>query len=98
MAELGLRTLADRRNRIDMVQTFKILNGHDNVDYEKWFRIVGHNVARITRNSTYHKNIISTRSNKEIRRNFFTNRVAATWNTLPETDKESQTVQIQGKT
>ena len=94
LAELGLRTLADRRNRIDMVQTFKILNGHDNVNFEKWFRIVGHNVARITRNSSYHKNIISTRSNTEIRRNFFTNRVAANWNALPEAVKESQTVQI----
>ena len=48
----------------------------------------------ITRNLSYHKNIISTRSNTEIRRNFFTNRVAPIWNALPETVKESQTVQI----
>ena len=41
LEELGLRTLEDRRNRIDLIQTFKILNRFDKVDYRTWFSIVG---------------------------------------------------------
>ena len=34
LAELGLRTLEDRRKRLNLVQTFKIINRHDNVKCE----------------------------------------------------------------
>ena len=36
LKEVGLRTLKQRRLRGDMVQTWKILTGHDNVDDKTW--------------------------------------------------------------
>ena len=94
LAELGLRTLEDRRARIDLVQTFKILKGHDNVDHTKWFKTVGNEVARSTRSTGYHLNITGNRSNTEVRRNFFSNRVVNSWNSLSDHIKESPNVQV----
>ena len=34
---LGLLSLEERRNRGDMIQVWKILHGHDNVQEETWF-------------------------------------------------------------
>ena len=93
LSELGLRTLEDRRARMDLIQTFKIINGHDDVDHTTWFNLVG-NALRVTRNTGYHKNIVGSRTNTEIRKNFFTNRVVSHWNSLPELVKESPTVKI----
>ena len=36
LESIGLTTLCDRRIRGDMIQTFKILNGIDDVDYRTW--------------------------------------------------------------
>ena len=94
LAELDLRTLEERRVRIDLIQTYKIINGHDNVDHSTWFKIVGNHATRTTRSTGYHKNIIGNRSNTDIRKNFYSNRVVTVWNSLPESVKESPTVQI----
>ena len=94
LEELGLRTLEDRRNRIDLIQAFKIINGFDKVDYTTWFNIVGNNPLRTTRSTGYHKNLTGVRSNTEIRKNFFTNRVIPLWNALPESVKESRSVKM----
>ena len=37
LAEIGLTTLEERRERGDAIQIWKILNGHDNVDKTHWF-------------------------------------------------------------
>ena len=94
LAELGLRSLEERRMRIDLVQTFKILNGYDKVDYKTWFNIIGNHAPRVTRSTGYQKNIIGNRSNTEIRRHFFSNRVVVQWYSLPESVKDSPTVQV----
>ena len=41
LAEVGLRSLLDRRKRYDLVQTFKIIRGFDRVDPSIWFTMVG---------------------------------------------------------
>ena len=92
LSELGLRSLRDRRIRLDLIQTFKIVHGFDRVDHSTWFKMVGDNVIRPTRNTAYPKNIIGDRSNTEIRRNFFSNRVVPTWNALPTELKDSRSV------
>ena len=94
LEELGLRSLEDRRTRIDLVQTFKILKGIDDVDPTTWFRTVGNEVTRATRSTSYHLNLIGGRSNTEVRRNFFTNRVVSIWNALPDSVKESPNVNV----
>jgi hypothetical protein len=38
---VGLKSLADRRNELDMVLVYKILNGKCFVKCENWFKIEG---------------------------------------------------------
>ena len=83
LTELGLNTLKDRRIQIDLVQTFKILKGIDRVDSDTWFNIVGDNITRLTRNTAYEGNLLAYRSNTNLSKNFFTNRVIPLWNALP---------------
>ena len=83
LSELNLTSLDDRRKKFDLVQTFKILNGHDRVDASIWFTTVGDSANRLTRNTAYGMNLVATRSRTDIRRNFFSNRVANLWNSLP---------------
>ena len=93
LAELGLTTLLERRARLDMIQTYKIINGIDNVQTDTWFKLVG--IAnRNTRSTSYQKNIILTTSRTKTRRNFFSSRVAAKWNSLPTDLKKCRTVQL----
>ena len=44
--KLGLTTLEERRTRGDLIETFKIINGHENVDKRKFFenRVYGENI------------------------------------------------------
>ena len=92
LLELGLTSLKERRTRMDMIQTFKIINRIDDVDSAIWFNLVGPNNIRSTRNSNCEKNIVGNRSRTDIRQNFFSNRVVATWNRLPTEAKMCKTL------
>ena len=94
LQELQLQTLVQRRKMFDMVQTFKIIHGYDNVDASTWFTLVGDNVDRHTRNLSYNKNLIAARSKTDTRLNFFTNRVVKLWNSLPTEIKESNSINL----
>ena len=94
LIELGLTTLEIRRKRYDLVQTFKILNGFDKVIPSIWFRTVDNQHTRLTRNTSYNKNLIARRFKTDIRRNFFSVRVVSLWNSLPIEVKESRNVTI----
>jgi hypothetical protein len=37
LEELDMTTLEERRHQLDMIQTFKIIGGHDAVEKEHWF-------------------------------------------------------------
>ena len=37
LKELGITTLEERRRYLDMLQTYKVLTGKDNVDRATWF-------------------------------------------------------------
>ena len=93
MMELGITSLLERRKKMDLIQTFKIINGLDDVKSSTWFTLVGPNNVRQTRNTNCEKNIVGHRSRTEIRQNFFSNRVVASWNRLPEDIKMSRTLQ-----
>ena len=93
--ELGLESLQDRRTRLDLLQTFKIIKGIDNVEKEFWFRTYGESVARETRQSSYPDNIVpSNVPRTDLRRNFFSQRVVKLWNELPGYVKESRNISI----
>ena len=44
LKELHLQTLEDRRKKADMIKTFKIVNGFDNVDESTWFERLSHKI------------------------------------------------------
>ena len=90
LRELNLPSLESRRYQYDMIQTFKILNRIDKVEPSTWFKLVGVNPPRQTRLTSNPRNIITTRSNLEVRKNFFSQRVPDQWNSLPDDIKNSR--------
>jgi hypothetical protein len=89
LKELEILSLEERRNMIDMINTFKIVKGIDNVDSRKWFKLVGENPARQTRLTSCQYNIVkSTNKMNDVRRHFFSNRVVDRWNDLPTALKQ----------
>ena len=89
---LGIQSLADRRVRFDMIETFKILKGFSNVDPSIFFQTVGENPEARTRGRSYHLNLIGSNARTEVRKIFFSNRVPTSWNALPEEVKNSNSV------
>jgi hypothetical protein len=91
--ELGLTTLDERRHQADMVQTFKIMQGHDRVASNTWFQRVDVTV-RTTRSASDPLNLKQQASRLETRRNFFSNRVPVVkaWNLVPSEIKGARTV------
>ena len=85
----GLVTLEERRNRGDLIETFKIIKGFSKVDYTKWFTL-SHNHR--TRGHRYKLN--KPKSRLEIRRNFFSLRVINEWNKLPNDVVEATSINM----
>ncbi len=76
--ELNLTTLDFRRRRYDLIQTYKILKGVDDVLPQKFFQMSetdlrGHSLK-----------LTKPRANKSVRLHSFSNRVITDWNKLPE--------------
>jgi hypothetical protein len=89
LAEQGMTTLEERRREIDMVQTFKIVNGIDKVNSQDWFTKA---VNRGTRGTSGLDNLVKPRSEHEYRRHFFSQRVVDEWNSLPDHVIEARNV------
>jgi hypothetical protein len=89
LAELGLVTLEERRREMDLVQTFKIVNGIDRVNSKLWFTKAEN---RGTRGTTGLDNMGKQRSDHEFRRQFFSQRVVDGWNCLPDNVKAAHNV------
>ena len=93
MIELNLTSLRDRRTEQDMMQTYKILHGHDRVDSNQWFDKAAQtgDEAR-TRLQAGTWNLRPQHGQTEVRRNFFSQRVVPTWNSLPEELRSVRTI------
>ena len=94
LAILGMRTLKDRRDRGDLIETYKILTGKSDVDFKTWFTLakdmVGTGVS--TRAVTGYLNLVPPPPPKtELRKNFYSYRVVPMWNQLPDHVKAVQT-------
>ena len=72
LKELMMPSLQERRNEIDMVQTYKIVMGIDMVNCDLWFERACK--RRPTRNNIVRHNLVPRRSNHEYRRQFFSSR------------------------
>ena len=82
---LKLPTLVYRRHRGDLIEMFKMINGLYDQDIIPYFELRGDVVDTTNRkNRKPSKQIFITRSEKEVRANFFTKRVAPIWNGLTE--------------
>jgi ribonucleases P/MRP protein subunit RPP40 len=79
--EVGLETLASRRKKLDLMQTFKILKGIDGVDSTKLFEKVDHTAG--TRLGMDPWNLKKKKARKEVRAHSFALRVVDSWNNLP---------------
>ena len=71
LRELGILTLVDRRQYLDLVEVFKIIKGFNNVCHSDYFTLQGDVDRPTTRGSVFPLNIVHPRSNLEIRRHFF---------------------------
>ncbi len=83
---LGMSTLKARRIRLDLIQTYKILHGVDNVDYAKYFTL---NTNK-TRNNGY-KLEVKTHTTNTLG-NSFNYRIVKIWNSLPSEVVASESV------
>ena len=73
---LGLMTLQQRRERGDLIEVYKILNGLTRIDPAAFWEV------RLARNGTRLVKELATNGRKQ-RRNFFSYRVVQKWNLLP---------------
>ena len=94
LIELDLMTLEDRRGYIDLVETYKIVYGITCRDPTAFFTFTGSRSGRTTRLTEYPRNIIPKRSNLDIHKYFFTQRVASKWNDLLAVIKDSRSIEI----
>ena len=92
LATLGLRSLEGRRLRGDLIETFKILTGQSDVNYQSWFKLTRDQVGQAnTRANTGHLNLVHPiPATTEVRRNYFSHRVIRHWNQLPNHVKMCQ--------
>ena len=70
MAEINIKRLAAHQTRADLIKTFKIIKGVDDVNHKHWFKLFG-TADRKTRLSSYPLNIIVKPARKDVRKNFF---------------------------
>ena len=95
LKEVGLTSLEERRSRGDMIQTFRIINGIDNVDAATWFTMESERErdgATSTRHNRDTTRLVEGESRYELRRNFFSQRVPSRWNLLPQATRQQSTV------
>ena len=76
----GLTTLEARRQRGDLIECYKILTGKENIDSHQFFHLSdnshglrGHSLK-----------LSVNRSRLDLRKNFFSQRVISSWNSLPQ--------------
>ena len=85
---LGLTTLAERRCRGDLLETFKILKGKENIDCRKFFKM-DPNVHGVRGNSL---RIFTPSVRTTLRKSFFSQRVLRSWNGLTQQAVDSDTL------
>ena len=98
LRDVGLTTLEERRERGDMVETYKTLRGKNRVEKNEWFEAQEEDARPTRANATVidgetvkkREVLVGQRANLEIRRNFFNVRVVNSWNRLPEEVKSAQ--------
>ena len=81
LKKLGLFSLKYRRDRADMLTTFKLINGYIDIDTDKLFTLAP---SRTNRHGNSLKLQLPKSCKSDIRRNTFSNRIVLPWNQLPD--------------
>ena len=90
LAEAGMTTLEVRRRRGDLIQAYRVLRQVDEVDPQVWFSTTQtRDGATATRQNRGFMNVERGVATGEIRKNFWSQRVVDPWNSLPDSVKES---------
>ena len=101
LENVGLTTLVERRERGDLIEVFKTINGFNRVDRDKWFKFRNHDETRATRSTvsvtngeqTKRKDVLFKESVRlDSRKNLFTVCVNNKWNELPDEIKGQKSV------
>ena len=79
MEKLGLTSLEDRRVRGDMIETYKIMTGKEDINRDKFFKLA---TVRGDMNEVRNLKIFKKRFNLNKRKYFFSQRVVGKWNQL----------------
>ena len=83
LIELNLQSLENRRLRYDLIETYKIIHGVNNVNKCTWFSMLADTSNRITRMSENPLSLSAKLCKTDIRKHFFSQRVVSPWNDLP---------------
>ena len=93
MDRLGLTTLQARRQRGDMIETYKIITNKVDVQPSIWFDpLTSREGAASTRSTTGHSNLARKEAKSETRKNQFSVRVVPEWNALPDAVKSQPSI------
>ena len=92
LTEVGMESLESRRRKLDLVQTYKIVHGVDNVNSSIWFNLITENRHHGTRMTSDGLYLEKQRSRHETRANFFSQRVVGAWNALPPAIRHARSV------
>jgi len=76
----GLTTLEMRRQRGDLIECYKILTGKENIDSHQLFHLSGNSHGL----RGHSLKLSLNRSRLDLRKNFFSQSVISSWNSLPQ--------------
>jgi hypothetical protein len=83
LRKLELPTLSYRRLRGDMIEVYKIIQGHYDPEASTIIKLMNDTEQRFSTRTNSRK-VIYNRANTNIRQNSFSIRIARYWNNLPE--------------
>ena len=101
LESIGMTTLVERRERGDMIETFKTINNFNNVNKDDWFSFRNTSNTRATRstvsigeNGPEEREDVLFMGNVRLdsRKNFFTIRSISKWNQIPDSVKKQKTI------
>jgi hypothetical protein len=85
-SDIQMDPLRERRDRTDLIDTYKFLHGHYKTEPEKFFSLPHTNLRG------HSKKIFKRRTRTQLTGHFYSNRVVDPWNKLPETIVSAPTV------
>jgi len=95
LRNLNLPTLEFRRQRTDVIETFKILNGFDKVNYKRECGSCGNSLFKtsLSRTTRGHRQKLQVQHQPGPRKSFFAARVTQAWNRLSKDTIEAPSVE-----